>query len=226
MVTVLLSSTRVARRDLEMSFRDRTDPDFAPRRRDHQRAKSTDVLPLPDDATVRIDVRKASADSTPLDAGLRVRHIPKPCGFGGCCEIARRPSTHGSSRTWPVTSAPSTGVRSGVALTTATLCGGQPERPNSPRTSPDTWGQPVAVEIGRGICQSSPALWGQSPCLGSEPLARALTPLNPLEPINALLRLPAAGFRSRSVEIARPRASLGIGTRRSTQPTETTPCAT
>jgi hypothetical protein len=99
MVAVLLPAARVARRHLEMSFRDRTDPHVAPRGRDHERAEAADVLALADDAAVGIDVRKAPADSTPANAGHRVRDIPKPCRFRGCDEISRWPLAHVLSST-------------------------------------------------------------------------------------------------------------------------------
>ena len=114
MVAVLLASTCIARRDLEMSFRDRADPDVAPRGRDHQRAKSLDVLTLANDATVRIDVREASADATPADAGQRVRHVPKPRGFRGGDEFSRRSLAHGPARSGMPTG-PSVGLRPGIA---------------------------------------------------------------------------------------------------------------
>src|SRR6185369_11200354 len=90
---VLLASTRIARRDLEMPLRDRTDPDVAPRRRNHERAKSMNSLPLADYAAVRIDVRESSTDATPANARQRVRHIAKPSRFRGTDEFARRPLT-------------------------------------------------------------------------------------------------------------------------------------
>src|SRR5687767_4284262 len=102
-VAILLPSTRVARRDLEVSLRHRTDPDVAPRRRDRQGAEATDARSLPDDATVRIEIGEPAADATPVDAGHRVRHVPKPRRFRGSNELSSRSVAHDLSRTWPTT---------------------------------------------------------------------------------------------------------------------------
>jgi hypothetical protein len=115
MVAVLLAAARVARRDLQMSFRDRTDPHVAPRGRNHQRAKATNVRALADDAAVRIDVREAPAGSAPADARLRVRHVSQPCRFRGSDELSRRPLAHRSSSTRPETAAPGAELRPDAA---------------------------------------------------------------------------------------------------------------
>src|SRR5205814_9630684 len=65
------------------------------------------------------------------------------------------------------------------------------QSPNEPRYVGSTGrrrDRPRYLPVIAGPLGSEPLLgvralaWGQSPCLGSEPLPRALAPLNPLEP--------------------------------------------
>jgi hypothetical protein len=51
------------------------------------------AIPLPDDATVRIDKRESPADSPPANARHRIRHIAKSGRFRGADEFAGRPLT-------------------------------------------------------------------------------------------------------------------------------------
>ena len=83
MVAILLATTRVARRDLQMPVLVRADPDVGPRRRNHERAEAPQHLARANYAAVGINVSEAAAVPLPANAGHRIGHVAKSRRFRG-----------------------------------------------------------------------------------------------------------------------------------------------
>jgi hypothetical protein len=86
MVSILFASTRVARRSLNVTVRDRTNPDVAIRRWNCERFDAPKLALIPDELSIRIEIGEVAAMRFARNAGPRVVDVTKP-GIPGGFEI-------------------------------------------------------------------------------------------------------------------------------------------
>src|SRR5688572_10007176 len=80
-VAILLSSARIARRDLQVAARRRADPHVRPSWRDHELADALELRRVAYRRAIGPRVRKASPTPPASNPGGVVRHVSKACGF-------------------------------------------------------------------------------------------------------------------------------------------------
>ncbi len=76
-VAVLLAATGVATGRLQVTVGERTDPNVAPRRRDHQAVNPGERLGVAHGATVNADESKSAPRSLPTNPGQRIADVPQ-----------------------------------------------------------------------------------------------------------------------------------------------------